>query len=185
MPSPLSSRPPTGLPSRLTLTRDDTALVLTYRWGSPWHILILLAALGLTAVTAGMVYVNASATTAFYLVVKLGACYGTLGKVVNHTTITVTRGTLRYRHGPLPWSGNRTLRASAIEQLYCWARTARSRHGDEPRVTSYQVHAKLADGKRFRILRMLDTADQARYIEQQIEEYLGIIDVPEVGEIPR
>ena len=39
--------------------------------------------------------------------------------LVNSERITVSRGGLVTRHGPVPWFGNVRLRVAAIEQLFC------------------------------------------------------------------
>jgi hypothetical protein len=177
------------LPPRIQLTCTGAALTIEYRWGGPLALGYFIAAVALVAVLAGLVYVSESTSQqvqfTFGLSLMVLGAYASLGKAINRTTLTVTRGTLRYRHGPLPWSGNRTLPVAAIEQLYCWAKERRARGGGEREVRHYQVHALLRDGTRFRLLRLLDQLEQAQYVEQQIERYLGISDAPVDGEVVR
>jgi hypothetical protein len=85
------------------------------------------------------------------------------------------------RHAPLPWLGSGTI--TGIRQLFSKERVHRSRHGY--RSYSYQLHALLVGGKQRKVVSGLDEAPQVLWLEQAIEEHMGITDRPVGGEIPR
>jgi hypothetical protein len=110
----------------------------------------------------------------------IGITYATIAGFVNRTWIVVDGGTLRIRHAPLPWLGNRILDASDLEQLYC--KEVRSTSSNSGTSTSYTLAAVLKGGRQVQLLKSLPQADQALFIEQRVEDRLGIVDVPVGGE---
>jgi hypothetical protein len=109
--------------------------------------------------------------------------YACLAFLVNTTRVAATHGSLTVRHGPLPWRGSRTLPVSSIDQLYAVARTTRDSDGDTQ--STYSVRVKRKDGTTIDLLTGLFTAEQALYVEQEVERRLGIVDRPMAGEIAR
>ena len=89
-------------------------------------------------------------------------------------------GQLTIRHGPLPWPGNHTLNSADIEQLFCQEKFRQGKHGGS---YTYEVHAVLTDGTKKELVSGLDDADQAIFIEQQLEDHLGIEDRRVPGEL--
>ena len=71
--------------------------------------------------------------------------------------------------------------ADQIQQLYCTAKTSSSRNGTS---TAYELHALTSGGEDRKLLKV-DELEQALFIEQEVEKFLGIADVPVRGEIPR
>ena len=116
-----------------------------------------------------------------HLAVGVGLTYFTLAGFLNTTRITAGSSEVTVRHGPLPWLGNRTIPASDIEQLYCTEHTCR--HSNETTSITYRVNAVLSGGKKAKLLSGLTDADQALYIEQTIENRLGIEDRRVRGEM--
>jgi hypothetical protein len=117
------------------------------------------------------------------LAVGVGLTYFTLAGFLNQTTIEVDTFRLSIRHGPLPWFGNCTLPAAEIGQLYCQERTRRQNNGGSS--TTYSVSAVTKGGRQVKLVSTLEDQDQALFIEQQIEQYLGIEDRPVGGELAR
>jgi hypothetical protein len=104
--------------------------------------------------------------------------------LINRTRIEVHLRELRIKHGPLPWPGNRRLPVSSLKQLFSEERVSRS--GNRNSTTRrYHLNAVLRDGRKVTLLDNLDEADQALYLEQEIERRLGIVDAPVAGELPR
>lgn len=108
--------------------------------------------------------------------------YVVLALLINRTTIRARDGRLTISIGPLPWSGNKTILMSDLRQLYCRQIVT---EGDPGSSVSYEVVALLANGTTTRLVRGLLEADQALFLEQAIEERLGIIDEPVAGELDR
>jgi hypothetical protein len=98
--------------------------------------------------------------------------YATLCGFLNATTLTVGHDALTVRHGPLPWSGNRTLPATAIRQLHCERSGTRSRNGGT--VYSYGLFATLTDGQKLKLVSGFTESADPRLLEQKIESHLRI-----------
>lgn len=108
------------------------------------------------------------------------ACYSA-SLLFNRTYITVNRRDLILRSGPIRWSSG-TFAASTLDQLYCKESILRGRNGT---TISHEVWATFRDGTTRKILANGMSAQQALYIEQQIEMALGIPDRPVPGEMTR
>lgn len=117
-----------------------------------------------------------------HVAVGVGLTYFTIALFVNKTQIAVEAGQLGIRHGPLPWPGSGSYDTTDIEQFYCKQRV---RHGKNSSQTTYELHAVVGDGQKKKLLSGLHETDQALYIEQQLEDHLGIEDRPVGGELPR
>lgn len=117
-----------------------------------------------------------------HVAVGVGLTYRTLAGFLNKTWITVTADEVTVRHGPLPWFGNLALSSADIQQLYCEQSVSRGKNGTG---ASYRLSAVLRDGRSLDLLRSLSSAAEARYLEQRIEERLGIEDAPVAGELQR
>ena len=89
---------------------------------------------------------------------------------------------LSIRHVPLPYLGNKTVEASDVKQVYSKERISRSRRGGS---VTYEVHALTHSGRNLKLLSGLPNSEQALFIEQEIERFLRIQDVPVRGEIAR
>jgi hypothetical protein len=111
-----------------------------------------------------------------HLAVGVGLTYATLCGFVNRTRIAVLAGQLVIRHGPLPWKGNRVLETKDLEQLFCQENVS------SKGVRSYGLAARMKSGEKVVLLKSLPEADQALYIEQLLEDRLGIVDEPVAGE---
>lgn len=105
--------------------------------------------------------------------------YIALANLLNSTVITVTAEQLTIRHGPLPWAGNLAVASAELKQLYCSEHLSQRKNDVQRR---YGVEAILNDNTRRTLIKGLFDADQALFIEQEIEEHLGIVDVVVPGE---
>jgi hypothetical protein len=114
-----------------------------------------------------------------HVAVGVGLTWFALAWLLNRTVIRVDYDRLTVRHGPIPWPGRRTLRAHEISQLYCEEQQKRDRQGDVSR--QFRLKAITLEGAKIELL-ALDTLEQARFMEQEIERFLGIEDRPVKGE---
>ena len=117
-----------------------------------------------------------------HVAVGVGLTYYVLAGFLNKTYIGVSRQLLAIVTSPLPFFNNRTLNPDDIAQLYSKEKIARGR--DSTTIT-YEVHVVTKSGKDIKLVSGLDESEQALYIEQEIEKYLGITDRPVRGEITR
>ncbi len=107
--------------------------------------------------------------------------YGVLVGYLNRTIVSVNMQELSVWHGPLPYPGNKRLDSFNIEQLYSKAQLPKSSDSSP----TFEVHIITREGKDEKLLTNLDESEQALYLEQEIERYLGIKDQAVRGELPR
>lgn len=107
--------------------------------------------------------------------------YTVLAGYLNKTVVSVSSKLLTVQHGSLPWPGNKQLYPTSITQIYCKEHIS---HGRRSVSYTYQVHAVTTPGTDDILLRDLERSEQAHFIEQEIERFLGIKDWPVRGELP-
>lgn len=186
---------PTPQPDKVIVENLSSQLTLSWHWFN-WQILlvtgfavfwngILFFGFGSAIFSGG---VDFFAFFPFILLphfwVGLAMIYYVITGYVNKTTVIVDYGQLTVRHGPLPWWGNRRVETSHIVQLYSKENRSNYRRNN---VWSgnFEVHAILKQGKHQKLLSGLDSSEHALFVEQAIEDHLGIVDYPVRGEYGR
>ncbi len=99
--------------------------------------------------------------------------YTGLAMVLNTSTVRVEGQSVTIRHGPLPLRFGAELACPEIEQVYCCRKLT---HHENSTRESFQVIALMRSGASRKLLADLDQAEQAIFVEQQIETFLGIRD---------
>jgi hypothetical protein len=168
------ARAPVQLPTGMSLT-TAAEVIIRRRWlrGKHWFLLVLFAA---AAAYVGHLWSTAGASA--WLVVGtlfvLNINYSLAAMFLNSTVVTAGAGGVNVRHGPLPslFARNASAEKSNIEQLYA------ASHG-----AMFAVLAKLRSGQTLRLVAPLATAEQAVFIEQQLERRLGLADFAVEGEL--
>lgn len=125
--------------------------------GNPQALMIFLSVFGLIAVG-----------NAFYL----------LASFFNATDVFASKQLLEIKNGPVPWIGNKKLNSQEITQLYVKKVVKGSR--EKPRV-SFEVRIIDPNANDTKLVSGFTIRDQAAFIEQKIEHYLGIIDDPTIN----
>lgn len=118
-----------------------------------------------------------------HVAVGVALTYYVIAGLVNRTTITADRSTLTVRHGPLPFGGNVTIPVSRLQQLFC--RREGIGTDDHSPGRAFSIFAILDDGTRLDVLTRQNDRDLVVYLEQRIEDFLNIIDVPVPGELSK
>ncbi len=131
--------------------------------GSPGPVPFIMAIFPIAHVAAGV-----------------GLTYYTIAGFLNSTTIRLDASSLTVRHAPLPWKGNHNVPREDIKQLYCEHEVSQGKNGPNH---SYYLSAVLVNESKVRLASM--PADQARYIEELLEERLGVVDMAVPGEVGR
>lgn len=177
-----SERMAIGMPRQISLRHTGIDLEITRRWFG----LNIVFATVFVIVWNGILYSQyqeAVASRDWGALPKLHVlaglaltCYVIAG-YVNKTVIWVSHQRIRIRHRPLPWWGQKTISASNLKQLY----SKDSGWSDSQK--KYSVHAVTRDGRNTKVVGGLATSEQAVFIEQEIEKYLGIKDRPIRDEI--
>ncbi|MCM2266207.1 MAG: hypothetical protein NDI60_00375 [Elusimicrobiales bacterium] len=177
------------MPKGYTMTAEGADLVLIRRWFSAKFVFLLFfcafwdgflifwygIALSKGAPLLAMVF------PLIHVAVGVGLTYFTLAGFLNRTRIKMSTGEVSIKHYPLPWAGNRTLRRQEIDQLFCEEKLSRNRNSSA--TYSYNLSAVLADGRRIKLISGLDQPEDALFLEQKIEGYIGIADRPVAGEM--
>lgn len=171
------------LPKGISIVSSAGELVISRRWYR--HKYIPIAFFGLIwggVLTAGLFD---DLSSWIFLIgphgwVAVGFIYYALAGLLNTTLIRVNPSQLKISHGPVPSLGNRRLDPKFIDQLYVKRHTHRHKNS-----TSYtfQVHVKTNDGRSNKLLENLETPEQALFVEQEIERFLGIRDEPVPEEV--
>jgi hypothetical protein len=176
------------LPERFQLEPTIDGLRIRWRWFAWVHIFIAIFAIfwngfvfswmGITLFTEMWGF---SLFGTIHLLVGLGLAYFALTGFINSTTIDVNAMEIRVKNGPLPWPG-KELASPTIAQLYTKERISRGRRSTS---VSYEVHAVTGEGRHEKLLGGLHDTEQALFLEQEIERYLGLKDRPVRGEYGR
>jgi hypothetical protein len=178
-----------GVPSQMTVQKNAHQLCITRKWFEKtwlvfisfviawdvfllwWYIRVFSATqLDLLAILFPLLHVLLGASSTYLL----------LTVFLNTTTINVTSKMISIRHGPLPFWGNKRVASTTLLQLYC-KRDEFWHHLQK--ITTFSVRAITNDRKNITLLSGLQKAEQALFIEQEVEEFLGIEDRPVKGQI--
>lgn len=189
-----------ALPENLQIDQRTGELVIVWRWAKA-SIISLLVVFGLVAFLLSKVttFGEVHWTTAFEDVIRsvstdpfpfnlfvpafclagLTALYNVCAHNFNHTRIHVSRSRLVIKHGPLPWFGNRSIASNEIRQIFSRPSPVRNRSEMATLWRRYDLLAIDQTGGERKLLTGLNlSGEQARYIEQKVERYLGITDSP-------
>jgi hypothetical protein len=187
-----------ALPDRFQIESEGDTLHLSYSWFGLRTILITLFGVfwisfvmffffpffGMSFFFGGFGFGGFGGFFSLFPLIFLGASivllYYVLGLWINRTHVVVTPDTLRVFTRPLPTFNNKTLSCEDINQLYVQQRYSRSNQGHA--VITYEVRALMNTGPDQYIVGSLESPHQALFIEQQIEDYLGIEHRPVIGE---
>lgn len=188
-----TSRTQVALPAGWMIEPTAQGLRLTYRWFSQTSLVLALFCLlwgGCLVVWYNQATKLASGTSGVLPLINIGIglcvwlflVYVTLASFLNTTTITVEQGSLTVVHAPLFWPRPPRLRTTDIAQLFVRRVMVGRRHSRRP---VYSVWAQLRRGQEIKLLNGLEAPDQALFVEQQLEAFLGIPDRPVPGEMER
>ena len=176
-----------GLPNQLALVHHGASMEIVRTWFRGQIVLMTAFALfwdGFLFHWYAKVGASGNPIVLFFpllhVAVGIGLTYYVVAGWVNRTHILVNRGQIAVRHGPIPWIGNTDLAVSALKQLYATEKRSLFGRGNPE---TYVVNAITQHGRTIPLVSGLATREQALYIEQEIEKYLGIEDIPVKGEI--
>ena len=105
--------------------------------------------------------------------------YALMTVFLNTTTISVTSNVISVKDGPFPIWGNKRLASKDVLQLYCKKENVWNKFYVS---TDFSVEAVMDGKSNVTLLFNLKQADQALFVEQEIEKFLNIEDKPIKGE---
>lgn len=183
------------LPSNMTATVEGDRLRIGYWWFTPAAIpgtifmivwaLILFGWFGPFNVGVFIIGFPFGLFPLLFLGAGVWGLLNTLPHIINYTRILVTQDAITVLDMPIPT--RRTfdvgLPVNEVEQLFVMSRVARTQvFYTNMYQGHYDVVVRMSDGRDRTLMRGLKSAEHALYIEQEIERYLRIKDVPVVGE---
>jgi hypothetical protein len=190
---------PAPMPERITRELLPSGLRLSYRWLRPaayffvvfcvfWNAFLVFWFAPATAgldLTKGIDALPGPRLMMLlfpllHVAAGIGLAYFTACLFVNRTVIDVSPREIRVQVGPLPWRGNLAVPPAQVAQIY---REEIVRHTKNGRSVSYHLSVATKDGRKLKLLSGVPSADQALYLEQEIERHLGIRDQPVTGEM--
>jgi hypothetical protein len=133
------------------------------------------------AATAGVAYLWATSELSAWLVIGTIVAaswnYNLLAMFLNTTTVRAgggAEGRIEVRHGPLPYPifRDQSVAATDVSQLYAVQEGG-----------LFAVGANMKNGSKVTLVRPLVTADQAVFVEQQLERVMELVDYEVVGEV--
>ncbi len=176
-------------PLPLHVEQGPGRLVIRWPWRKEESGTWLVAALSVLTVMSGLIAFElppllpfdgeAMRPAGIMLLSVFGYC--AFACLLNETEISVRAGMIEVVHRPLPWWPRRLVPVSEITQLFCRENLEHSEYGNLIS-ESYSVHIELRSGRKQRLCGKLWQAEQARWLEEAIEEALGIEDKPVAGE---
>ena len=173
---------------RLEISHSTFELDITYRWFSPVAFFLVFFCIfwdGFLIFWYSMGSMVEGMTLIFFLfplihvAVGIGLTYYTICLFFNRTYINVSQRTLSVRHAPLPWPrGNKEIPVADIQQLYVEEKTGN-------KGSKYHIlRTLLKNGEKLTLLGNINApAESLLELERVVEDYIGIVDAPVIGEM--
>lgn len=172
-------------PPRFT-AEQGIDLVVTWPWSRVKGAMLLGFSVFWDGILAMFITIAASQETIHFLpflslhiLAGLYITYMGLAHLMNHSRLSLSNGLLTVQHRPLWWPGATNLETSTIQQLYVMERV---HSGKNSQSLSYELMALRTDGIAAPVVANLQSVEEARYLEQQIESRLRIADRRVSGE---
>lgn len=101
-------------------------------------------------------------------------------QILNSTTVSLSKQLMRIGHGPIPWGYPKSVPTKSIEQLFVASRVTQKK-GDKQ--ISYVLRAVDHKSNIISIPGRFSTAQEALFLEYDLEKELGLINRSQHGEI--
>jgi hypothetical protein len=182
------SEPVLPMPPGIAVEQTATDLRITRRWNRGAGVAMLVFAVlwdGFLIFWYSMV-VATHAPLIFalfpliHVAVGVGITYSGLANVLNATSVTVGQGMFTITHAPIPWPKPAPFHTWELQQLYTKRHISRGRNST---TTTYSLDAVMQDGRSRTLVSGLENADQGRFLESRLEQYIGIMDSKVIGEV--
>ena len=186
--TPDSSKRAVEMPKNYTMENFGVDLVITRRWMNWKYVAMLVFCVfwdGFLVVWYTIAFskdgpLMMKLFPVLHVAVGVFLTYSTAAGFLNRTKITLNTGELRIKHYPLPWPGNKAVQRQEIEQLFCEEIMHSNKNGTS---YTYNLQAVKTGGGRMKLVSGMDKPEDALFLEQKIEGFLGITDRPVAGEM--
>lgn len=154
----------------------NAPLEIRRRWSSASaYMMLLFSLLWNAAMLRQLGTSDSPLTNEPFQLLLLGAglwmTYTALAQIFNTTVIRATASELSIHHGPFPWPSPPSVEIQSVERLACETVTW---HGKGGKSVSFKLSARLRGGRKVALLSGLTERNQALFIEQCLEEHLGL-----------
>lgn len=187
-------RAPAAMPERFTVVEEPRELTITWRWFRPsvffllfftiaWNGFLLVwygAALGISVGGGGAASLCMILFPLGHVAVGIGLTYLVAAVFLNKTIVTVDSLALQVRHTPLPWYPAPKIPVDDLEQLFIKQKVRHTKSGPTSR---FELRAVTRNETSKVVLKQLEEVEQALWLEQAIEDRLGIRDRAVAGEM--
>ncbi|HBR95412.1 MAG TPA: hypothetical protein DEA90_14725 [Opitutae bacterium] len=177
------------LPANLQTLYEREAFIIRRKWFSVAAVFLLF--FGLIWNGFMVVWMTTALKNGAWAIAAFGSIHAGVGvflayfcaaSFLNTTEIQVDPNYLRVEHSPVPWPGKKKIRVHTIQQLYSKKHVKHTKNGTN---TSYRVFAVTDDNREHKLVTGLSEISQAHFIEHEIENVLGLEDLPVSGEHPK
>ena len=172
------------IPPGIEILRMFSQLEVTVKWRTAgkhwifwfsffWNAFVAIMFLGVLAAGAGFILLFLIP----FVLAGMYMTYASVGFLFNRTYINVTGEKISVEHKPIKFliQRDKHFAADEVEQLF--VRRYELGTQNDQSVYAYALDLKLKDKKSYTLIKQFHSADTARYVEQQIEHFLGIKDV--------
>jgi hypothetical protein len=208
--TPAGERPRVPQPTKLNVTDEGHTLRITFRWFHPAMLFLVFFCIAwdsflfvwYSMALGGLFGNDGPGLPGLFkwlfvifplghVAVGVGLTYTCLAMLFNRTVITVDRDWMTVRHGPFFWPGQFTVATEEVDQFYCReqlgaGKTAPTQYHPDMR-RSGAVTASLMlvtkDGRERPVWRYEQDRNVVLFLEQRLEEHLGIEDRRVGGEM--
>jgi hypothetical protein len=146
------------------------------KWGFTCFTAVFVTAFAVTGFVRARLSIADAPALAIYALIVGFLVYATLATWLNVTRVVADHEGLSCRIGPIWQASAVSLPVGRITQLFIVEET--DSDGDR----SYALFARLGERETDHKVVVLDTAEQAWWLEERLERYLGITDRPIAGE---
>ena len=176
------------IPKNMHLQEKSSRLEFEYSWYKFKYIITLIVVpfIAFFLIESDYIIGDFNSITiplVLVLIFAFVALYFSLVKLINTTKIRVTHHAIEVKNGPLPFSKNLMLKKEDVIQFY----VTRHRIGHRYYLysTTYQINVILKSDEVITLVKGLYTPEQGRFIENKIEDFLGITDIHVDGELAK
>lgn len=186
-----------AVPDKIEVNENFSKLTISYRWLNSYSYFLLIGMFIIFTIVITTLWDSFVSTSLFkelfdmptfeLLVVAMFAstgiyyAYYALCSVLNKTIVEVDGHAIKIWFEPLPWIGTDKILRADIKQLY----TIQHVKAQDNRINlsiSYRVKAVTQSNRSIILVQDITTAEQARFLERKIEQYLGITNEKVEGE---
>lgn len=174
------------MPAGISIDNSGSRLLIQRTWFH-WSVLFLLV---FAVIWNGMIwgvfvpnFGGFSRSPDWFLLPFIGVGLGLIVYIVfsfvNSTVIEVDVQAIVVQHKPIPFPG-KYVDSADVEQLYSKRHVHSSKNGSS---STYSLYVVTSSGDHQRLVSNLGSPEQALFMEQEIERFLGIEDRPVRGEM--